>query len=239
MADKAPERGAFFMAKVINTVTDAISYINSLYESDSEVPTSGDEDFTVWLSLLNTAVNLWETEEGMLWKELFVKLAAGQGGDVTTSAGDYSYAVPTLFRFPASAYVWLGSGTNKTPYKIIRQEDIQLYENNNDNWCYFLMDTSPTLEFNPNCTIEAGQTINYNYYKYATKLTAGSDTFEMSDPMFAVYYALGELKKDEGDSSGLQIASQKLEGMKTLNMMPTWLEDQDPILNRVEDGFGV
>lgn len=227
------------MAKIISTLDDAISYINFLYESDETSPTNGDEDYTVWTGLLNIACSLWETEEGMLWKELFVKLAAGQGGDVTTSAGDYSYAVPTLFRFPASAYVWLGSGTNKTPYKIIRQEDLQLYENNSEKWCYFLMDTTPTLEFNPNCTIEGNQTINYNYYKFATKLTAGADTFEMSDPMFAVYYALGELKKDEGDSSGLQIASQKLESMKTLNMMPTWIEDQDPIINRVEDGFGV
>lgn len=227
------------MARTISTVTDAIEYINTLYESDETVPSSGDEDFAVWLSLLNLAVNLWETEEGMLWKELFVKLESGQGGDITTTAGDYSYALPTLFQFPASAYVWLGTGTNKTPYKIIKQEDVQLYENDTSNWCYFLMDTTPTLEFNPNITIPGSKTINYNYYKYATKLTVGASTFEMSDPMFAVYYALGELKKDEGDSSGLQVASQKLEGMRTRNMMPLWLQEEDNLSNSMNDGLGV
>lgn len=226
------------MARVIQTADDAITYINSLYESDETAPSSGDEDYTVWLSLINIAVNLWESEEGVLWKELFVKLDTGQGGDTSTD-GTNSYDCPTLFQFPASAYVWIGSGTNKTAYKVIKQENLQLYENNSDRWCYFTADSTPTLEFNPNLTMSTGDTIHYNYYKYATKLTTGSSAFEMSDPMFAVYYTVGELKKDEGDSSGLQVASQKLEGMKTKNVMPTWLMSDDSLEESVEDGMGV
>jgi hypothetical protein len=208
------------MAKVLSTLTNAISSLNALYEGDSTAPAEGEEDFTVWTSLLNLAINLWENEEGDLWKELFVKMAAGQGADVTSSSITYSYAVATLFRSPASGYVWLGTGQNKIAYKVIAQEDVQLYENNGSNWCYFLMDTTPTLEFNPNCTIPNAQTINYNYYKYASSVSTGTDTFEMSDPGFAVYYALSELKKEEGDVSALTIATQKLEAMKTRNIMP-------------------
>lgn len=228
------------MAQIIIDVDDAIDFLNTLYESDGTSPTSGDDDYTVWLSLLNIAVNLWENEEGVLWKELFVKLSDASDGDKTSAANDTSYACPSDFVFPASAYVWLGSGTSKIPYKVIPQENVQLYENDTSHWCYFLQDTSPTLEFNPNLasTFPDGYTISYNYYKTATKLTAGSDTFEMSDPMFAVYYALSELKKEEGDTTAALVATQKLEGMKTKNIMPTWFQD-DVMMSPSDDGLGI
>lgn len=212
------------MAKVIADVDDAIELINTLYEGDDDVPTSGEEDYTIWLSLLNVAVTLWESEEGVLWEELFVKLDDAADGDKTASADDFSYDCPTDFVFQASGYVWIGDNTNKTPYKVIKREEVQLRENDSENWCYFIRGGSPTLEFNPNCDVVAG-TIRYNYYKHATKLTSGSDTFEMSDPMFAIAFAVNELRRDEGDSSMGSIASQVLEAMKVKNVMPTWFQD--------------
>lgn len=226
------------MAVVISSLSDAVSYLNFLYNSSSTVPTEGDEDYTVWTGLFNIAINGWEKEEGMLWNELFVKLSAAPDGTKTTSAGSTSYSVPTLFRFPAGGFVWLGSNTNKTAYKIIKAQDLQLYENDLGNWCYFLMDGSPTLEFNPNLTITGGETINYAYYKKASKVSSGTDTFEMSDPMFAVYFALAQLKSEEGNAAELQMASEKMNAMKTLNEMPAWLEEYN-FINRTEYGFGV
>lgn len=225
------------MARLITNLDDAIEYLNALFEGDSTPPSSGEEDYEAWTALLNVAVNIWEMEEGQLWRELFVKLADAPDGDKTTD-GTNSYTCPTLFQFPASGYVWIGSGTNKTAYKVIPQEKVQLYENNSENWCYFLMDGSPTLEFNPNLTLSTGDTISYNYYKYASKLTTGASTFEMSDPMFAVYYALSELKKDEGDTSALTIATQKLESMKTKNISPAWYQE-DSFADGLQDGFGI
>jgi len=223
------------MAKVIDTLSDAISFINTLYESDSTAPSSGDEDYTVWTALINVAIGIWENEEGVLWDELFVKLDDASDGDKTASAGDYSYDCPSDFVFPSSSYVWIGDNTNKTPYKVIKQTELQLYENNSGNWCYFIRGSSPTLEFNPNCTVLAG-TIRYNYYKYATKMTAGTDVFEMTDPMFVVYYVLSELKKDEGDTTAGAIASQKLEAMRVKNTMVGEFQDNS-LQNETEPGF--
>lgn len=225
------------MAVVLSDLDDAISYLNTLYEIDSTAPTSDEDDYSIWTSLFNVAIDLWENEEGMYWRELFVKLADAADGDKTTD-GTTSYTLPTDFRFPASGYVWIGSGTNKTAYKVFRQEEVQKYENDSSNWCYFLMDTSPTLEFNPNLSMTTGDTISYNYYKTASKVTSGSDTFEMSDPMFVVYYALSELKKEEGDTTAAVIATQKLEGMKTRNMNPAWLETDSLLTTSVDSGFG-
>jgi hypothetical protein len=226
------------MAKIITNLDSAIDYINILFESDSTSPSEGEEDYQVWTSLLNIGVNIWENEEGILWRELFVKLADASDGDKTTVEGQTSYDCPTDFRMPASGIVWLGDGSQKTAYKVIKQEQAQLYQNDTSKWCYFLMDGSPTLEFNPNTNISGGSTINYEYYKHATKVEDGSDEFEMSDPMFAVYYALSELKKDEGDTSALTIATQKLEAMKVKNMTPGWYQD-DTLDDPLNDGFGI
>lgn len=212
------------MARIVNTLGDAIEQLNALYEGDSESPSEGEEDFLVWTALLNAGVSIWEFEEGMLWRELIVKLADAADGDKTTDGG-HSYDCPTNFSFPQAGIVWLGTGANKTAYKVIPQNDVQLYENNGGRWCYFLQDGTPTLEFNPNLTIISGQTINYIYYKFASALADEADTFEMSDPMFAVYYALSELKKEEGDTTALPIAQQKLEAMKTRNIMPSDWEE--------------
>lgn len=226
------------MAKIISNLGDAIGYLNTLYNGSTDAPTEGDEDYTVWASLMCIGISLWEFEEGMLWKELFVKLADASDGTKTTTAGTYTYTVPTNFKFNASGYVWTGSGTNKTAFKVIRQEDLQLYENDSGKWCYFLMDTTPTLEFNPNCTLTTGDTISYNYYKTASQVTTGTSTFDMADPMFCVYYALSELKKEEGDTSSLTIATQKLESMKTRNIMPAYWQEQT-MNTRTKGGFGI
>jgi hypothetical protein len=222
------------MAQVITSLTNAIQKLNTLYNGSSTPPSSGEEDYSVWTDLLNTAINLWEFEEGTAWKQLFIELADAADGDKTTD-GTNSYTLPTLFKRPNSAYVWIGSGTSKTPYKVIDIRQKQLYENNTERWCYF---TPTTLEFNPNITIDTGSTISYNFYKAATALSTGADVFEMQDPMFAVYYALSELKKEEGDTSALTIATQKLAAMVTRNEYDADFQD-NTLISPVGDGFGI
>lgn len=222
---------------IVKTLTQAVSYINSLYEIDSTPPASGEEDYEVWKGLLNVAINLWENEEGVMWRELFVKLDDAATGDKTASAGDYSYTCPDDFVFPASGYVWIGNNTNKTAYKVIRQDEVQIRQNNSEKWCYFLQDSTPTLEFNPNCQVTAG-TIRYDYYKTATGVSSGTDEFEMSDPMFAVYYVVSELKREEGDNSPAIIATGKMEAMKTKNEAVPFYQENS-VINETEVGFGV
>lgn len=222
------------MAVIISTLANAITKINTLLELDSSAPSSGEEDYTVWTDLINSAVNIWENEEGVLWNELYVELADAADGEKTTD-GTNTYDLPALFKFPNSGYVWIGSGTNKTAYKVIKQRDKQLYENSDGKWCYF---TTTKLQFNPNLAMSTGDTIRYSYYKKATALATSSDTFEMSDPMFAVFYALSVLKQEEGDTQSLNIANQKLGAMITRNEQAS-PNQEDSLLSPVDDGMGV
>jgi hypothetical protein len=221
------------MAVVISTVSQAITYLNTLYNFSSTPPSSGEEEYEVWLSLFNVAVNLWEREA--FWKELYVELADAADGDKTTVADTYEYDTPTDFRFHVGGYVWLGDDINKSAYQVIKPTEKPLHLNDTGRWCYFL---NGTLYFNPNLPITGGATINYEYYKTATVLTTGTDVFEMSDPMFAVYFALAELKKDEGDVSAAQITTQKLNKMIDENDAVGWFQS-DSLMNKTAEGFGV
>ena len=217
--------------------------INMLYESDSTAPTAGDEDYTVWTGLINSAVSVWEGEEGMMWNELYKTLTGAADGDKTTTAGDYSYACPTNMSIPPS-FVRTINGGLSTYFPVIQVGKVQLLDDVGNNWCYFTGDpnTGYTLHFCPDVTLTTGDTIEYDYYANATKLSSATDKFEMNDPMFAVYWALAELKKEEGNSFEVQMASNKMKSMKTKNIMTgpyadDRVEDLDTALGG--DGFGV
>jgi len=218
---------------VVSTLADAVKKLNTLYNSSSTPPNPGEEDYLIWTDLFNIAIALWEGEEGMLWKQLFKTLANAADGDKTTTTAT-SYALPSDFSFPNSAYVWLGDGTQRTAYKVIPIENVQLYPNDAENWCYF---TGTTLEFNPNLGITAGQTIAYNYYAHATSVSGATDAFQMSRPMYAVYYGLSELKKEEGDISAAALANNELEAMRTQNFMTAPFQD-NTTTNPIGNGFG-
>jgi hypothetical protein len=219
---------------IIQTLADAIGFINTLYEGDSTPPTSGDEDYTVWTSLLNIANGVWENEEGVLWRELFVKLEDADDGDKVTESGETSYDCPTDFVFPLGFV-----RVDGLFYEVKKPTQISPLANDKGKWCYFTGNPSVgyDLNFNPNLSFDDDQVIEYEYYKQADDLSSPTDKFEMSDPMFAVYFVLAEIKKDEGDVTAGAIATQKLEAMKTKNEMGAEYQTNS-VLNEFDDGFG-
>ena len=228
------------MSVIISTLADAISYINSLYEQDDTAPTSGDENYTLWTALINVAISLWENEEGVLWRELYTTLADASDGDKTIAASTWDYDCPSDFNFVVGKVRIVSSSGVSTYYDVIPSTDVSLYDDNSSRWCHFTGNPSDgyDIHFNPDLSLATGETIAYEYYKTATKVSLATDKFEMADPMFTVFYVLGELKKDEGDTTALGIATQKLESMRTKNMMPSFYQDTS-LRDRTGDGFGV
>ena len=90
-----------------------------------------------------------------------------------------------------------------------------------------------------------GKTIDYPYYKDATIPSADGDIIEMSDPMFAIHYALSILHENDGQGDratlALAKASSKLSGMRWKNVMPAWFQDnyaEAKSFLRGSSGFG-
>jgi hypothetical protein len=236
----------FFYGKVTRevkqmTLDEFQSRVHALYEQDSDSPSSGEEDYTVRTTLANDAINVWETENGVLWNELFTTLDDASDGDTTTTADTSAYDAPSDFKFPVGFVKITDASTGgETFYEQIRPEDSGLDWDEGDKFYYVTGNKSSGYKIHLNPTPDStGDEIDYEYYKEASELSATTDEFEMSDPGFAVYWTLNKLQAEEGRGGmALQVAMEKLRGMKTKNMMTGFNQDKHLSGYYTETGFG-
>jgi len=223
------------------TQDEALQQIHILLEKDTDYPSSGSEDYTVRQALLANAVRVWAYEEGVTWNELFVDLADASDGDTTTTADQEEYDAPSDLVFPVGYLRIIDSDGNSTYYKLIRPDDVQLYDNDSSTkiwWVTGNKKDGKKVHIHP-APSSSGLTISYEYYKEPTVPSSGSDVLEMSDPQFAVYWVLSELLRDENPGLAQtyqNIALNKLNAMKLRNDVPArW---QESGWRDVYSGFG-
>lgn len=226
------------MALIGRTEADLQEAIHAIYESDADTPDSTDDDYTIRRSLINVAINRWENDKGIFWGELWTNTGLdGAGGTLTVATSDSTYAAPTNFRFPGGyVKIYNGSTLHKT-YRVVKPEQAQTFSDSAE-YAYFTGSPSSgfTLNLNPapSSTIN-GMTIKYDYYKYASKMSATTNTPEMSDPYYIVWSVVAELNKADNNiplyESAIAEAEERLKQMEVQNMMyanyQDWgLEDQ-------------
>ena len=211
----------FFFIKIM-TVTTLLQRIHTLYSKDSVYPTSGEEDYIVRFALLCNSIGIWEhdNENGTQWKELFVSLVDAEDGDVQTVIGLDTYDCPTDFVFPVS-FVKIGTGDTAVYYRKIEATEAVAYQGTTEDVYYITGNRKTGFKIHLMHTIpSAVLDINYDYYKTAFIPTLGTDTIEMEDEQFAIYWTLSELTKDDDpglSSTYAQIAINKLDGMRLKN----------------------
>src|SRR3990167_4567356 len=199
----------------------------SLYEGDTTDWASTDEEYLAARRYTKAAVQMWEFYDNTKWNELFTTLTAASDGTKTITAGTFSYACPTDFRFPCS-YVRTVQNSISSYYNVYKPDQIPILDDSTGKWTYFIGSQKATysLKFNPDLTLTTGDTINYEYYKTATYLTATTSTTEMSNPFFIVHYILYRMYKNDGEDGKareeFQIAQQLLEQMRVDNMEGLW-----------------
>lgn len=229
------------------TITQAMTAIHTLYAGNADTPGSSTDDWTVRLELIKAAVNLWETDKGMIWNELWTSLTDAADGDKTAVASTLAYDMPTDFRF-LGAWIRTVSGSNQYLWRVISPAEGQAWKVNvpSENLVYVTGNDSDGFVLNFSTQPTAGHTIDYPYYKSAAALTTGTDVLEMHDPYFAVHYAVAKLHEQDGDGDranlALDIANSKLMSMRTLNAMkPEYQKNQmqDPDVLTDGVGFGV
>jgi hypothetical protein len=212
--------------------------LHRLLEKDNSVPSEGDEDWIIRTELANDAIKVWANEEGVLWRELFVSLSDATDGDEATVADQSEYDAPTDFQSPAG-YLRLVSANGTTHYEQKQDFKKGLDWAAGDEFYYVTGNKNSGFKIHIHPTPTAVSTIEYEYYKDAAELSDDTDVFEMSDPDFAVYWALYKLQEEEGGgSSALQIAQQKLRSMKTKNSMMGWYQNGQLNGSDTQWGFG-
>lgn len=224
------------------TLDGIVQAVWTLYEGDTDTPSSGEEDYTLITRLANAAINRWEHEDGVFWSELWVNLTDAADGDKTSADGTLAYDCPTDFLRPGGYVRLVDSNSNSKYFSVIPIEKVQLFDNEDKQICYFTGNPQDGFTLNFLDDPDGTYTIYYEYYKSADTLSATSDIPEMSDPYFIVYFVISrmyELDGQQGSSSkAFQESEARLAQMRTRNFQePNW---QD---NRIEDltteqGFG-
>ncbi|HNQ31732.1 MAG TPA: hypothetical protein PKJ68_04585 [Candidatus Woesebacteria bacterium] len=200
------------------TESELIDIIYSKKEGDNTTWGSTDSEYLTARRLLNAGVYRWEFLEGTRWKELYKKLSSASDGTKTCTAGDYDVSCPTDMRLAPEKGTYVRVGSEDVP--VISVHEVEQYRDEGSSYCYFTGNDKDgfTLNFNPNMTLTTGATIDYMYYKSATKFTGTTSTTEMRNPMFLVHYVLADLyQQDESGSPDKNISETMLAEMKADN----------------------
>lgn len=216
-----------------------------LYQGDTAAPSDGDDDYTVRRGLLEAAINRWESEKGVLWRELWVMLSDAADGDKTTVADQTSYDCPSDFRFIGGFVRLVDAAGNSDYYWVIKPESAELYRNEDEPVCFVTGNKSGGYDLQFITAPTAGLTIEYPYYKEPDIPDATTDVIEMADPWFCVYFVLSKLHELDGEGDRAMKAFAEadaiLRSMKTKNVMPPFVQPSavpDRDFEIGYDGFG-
>jgi len=204
------------------TEQQAQDQLNILYDGDVNTPSSTDEDYLTRRGLLNAGINIWENYGNTLWNELYKSLTDALDGDKVTTTSKV-YDCPTNF-LNINGYVSIIDSDGKPSYyKQIQPYESEVYKARSGQPNYFFINGDSSTGYKINLSNEqtSGHTIEYNYYSKANNLTTTTSKFEMSDPYFAIYYALSRMYHIDGESGkaneSMSLAENKLITMKKRN----------------------
>lgn len=215
--------------------TEADIILNGFYllERDTDSWAEGDDEYTVARGIANLGIDRWEHYENTRWRELLVSLEDSTTGDKTTD-GTNTYDCPTNFMYPSS-YVRV----NNEFYDVKKPESIAKLAQDTGLWCYFTGNKLDgyKLKFNKNLAMSTGETIDYEYYKSATRLSAVSSVTEIGDPYFLSYFVASRMGDELVETNLFTEAETRLEQMKTANY--SGYTDIDDSIESVDNaGFG-
>lgn len=226
------------------TEQEILNIVYSLYETDNDNWATDSAEYLSGRMFANAAIVKWEKYDNTTWRDLWTKLDDADDGTKTITTGTWSYDTPTNFIRPSSWVRTADSNSTNTFWEVVPPEKIAGLADSNEKYCYFTGSIKEGfyLNFNPRLTLTTGHTINYEYYKAATQLSASTDTTEVPDPYYIIYYVLSRFLRNDGEDNRTEIAeaSSLLENMRVANMTAYWeMSDRIPDSPGNTVGFGL
>lgn len=190
------------------TETQILSAVYTNIELDATDWSATSDEYLAGRRFCNQSINRWENaiviqqgkEVPIKWRELWANLTDASDGTKTQTAGTYSYSCPTNFKSPGSYVRTVTTGGDSTIWDVVGIDRVaSLVKESGYKFCYFSGNQKDgfKINFNPLITLTTGDTIKYEYYKYATTFTTTTSTTEIADPYFIVCDVTGHFLKDE------------------------------------------
>lgn len=162
----------------------------SLFRADSDVPVSGDDEYTVGMRLANEAVNRWANYDDTYWKELYTTLQSDGGGDQTISTNDTTYLCPANFK-EAGGFVRVKNSNGNTVqrYPIIEPQEAQ-FKIDNSEYCYF---TQGKIYYSTGTASQSGTTITGSGTTFTSAMTGMQIRFLTGETATVTYVSATSL----------------------------------------------
>lgn len=226
------------------TESEIMEQVYTMYEGDVEGWDSSSDEYLAARRYGNAGVNRWEFYENTKWPELYTNLEDAADGDKTIVALTYAYDAPSNFRFLTSYVTTTDTEGLVTFWDVRPARNVMKLKESTANWCYVTGNkkTGYKINFNPKATFQAGDTIHYDFYQEATKLTSPSTVLEISDPFAIVFFILYRMYMNDGDTANaqesLQNAEERFEQMRTETELTPANVNNSFMSSLADDGVG-
>lgn len=171
-------------------VSDAISKINyALRGTDDDAPQPGDEDYTYWLSVINSKKDDFAQDIKQHWASLFdIQPAVGVIADSTQS-----YALPANFLAPSDEIYVTDTNGQRHYFTVVKPQE----RSRNGSSEVFISGNNPKkLNFSADITVDSplvGGSIQVPGYYRPDDMTTGTDTLPFDDPNWGVMASAAEI----------------------------------------------
>jgi hypothetical protein len=201
------------------TLQDIQDRLEVLTNNDSDTPATTDDEWTVRLSLINQAIDVWAFQD-VIWDELWTTYTHG----ATISAATTYTPTFTDFRFPAGKAKFALSGAINY-VRIVSPEEAQNFVDTSIKVMYLTGNNNAGWTIHLNWTPASGDgyygaTLSFDYYHYPFKLSGTTDKPEMSIPQFIVFWVAAQKALQESQNNKFSIfdanATAQLETMKIM-----------------------
>lgn len=196
-------------------ITDVMQTIYRMYEGNNDTPDDTSDDYAVRLDYVNSGINLWDNQEGVLWNELYTTLT-------DTTDGTATIELPADFKFPSGDFV-LSTGDHYTQENPANVTNLQ--QTNPSKHYYYITGGDGAKVLNLSVTPAADIGYSFPYYAKAHEYTDSSDEVEvqMSDPWFLIHWTLTQMYADDENTIKMAIhqpiSTKKLSDMRIRNDM--------------------
>lgn len=188
------------------TLLEILHEIHSLYNGDTDYPTSTEDDYIINVNLANHACRVWGSEP-YNWRELYVS------GSITTVADQNEYSLPANFSKINSRV--LVDGNELIYIKPEDKQSVLKLSSSSEFYTIYGKPGSKTLYINP--SVEVGKTIEFDYYRKFEPLVNPTDVPDMSDPLYIIFFVMSKLY--EQDARNDMLGDYRNQAVDSLNNM--------------------
>lgn len=228
------------------TVQDILDEVYVNVDDDPTSSTTADDEQTSRIRLINSGIRAWERQD-VYWRELWTLYT-----HASTLTGTKTYPIAaTDFLQPGSLLYLTDSNNNVSFIDMISPEQAIKYTQNGPQQAAFITG-NPATGWTLNLTWTPasgdgtyGLTPSFYYYKSANRIASATDTPEMLDPNYLVWYVTAQKHLFNGRTDMAQDAMSQaqecMDNMRIKNELMVNYGDnsvEDTELFRYNDSLG-